>query len=34
MKAQQVYTIKNFSYEECFEQWIHSAQWYHYSVTG
>jgi len=34
MKAQQVYTINNFPYKECFEQWVHLAKRYHYGITG
>jgi len=32
MKAQQVYTIQNFPYEECFQKWVHSAERYRYGV--
>jgi hypothetical protein len=34
MHAQQVYTLANFPYDKCFEQWVHSAERYRYGVTG
>jgi hypothetical protein len=34
MHAQQVYTLPNFPYDKCFEQWVHSVERYRYEVTG
>ena len=34
MHAQQVYTLANFPYKKCFEQWVQSAERYWYGVTS
>jgi hypothetical protein len=34
MHLQGVYSLKTFPYDDCFKQWILSAQRYHYGTCG
>jgi hypothetical protein len=31
--AQSVYTLKSFPYDDCFKQWVFSAEHYHYGMN-
>lgn len=33
MHAQDVYTLEDFPYDDCFKQWVHSAEWGRYGTT-
>jgi hypothetical protein len=33
MHGQQIYNLKNFPYDDCFKQWVHSAEVYCYGTT-
>jgi hypothetical protein len=34
MYGQQVYTLENFPYDDCFQTWVHSAERYPYGVAA
>jgi hypothetical protein len=34
MHAQAVYSFKTFPYDDCFKQWVHSAERYRYGTCG
>jgi hypothetical protein len=34
MRAQNVYTLKKFPYDDCFKQWVHSAEQYRYGTVA
>jgi hypothetical protein len=34
MRAQQVYTLKKIPYDDCFKQWVHSAEQYRYGTAA
>jgi hypothetical protein len=34
MYGQQVFTLENFPYDDCFQTWVHSAERYRYGVAA